>query len=245
MPESKKMNTAIQVALITSVIGPVLLLIFQFILKPSTVNQAKNETKREISTITISDSLIREKYNDSVVLVKNTKNAISTGFLLYPSFILTTTNILKNEVSDSILIIRDINKPSGPFKKKYRISVIDTINKIALINTDTEFLKENTLELKSLNVERWDKIFAIGFTAWEELSVVREGRIITNDYELENGITKIFMGDIGIVPGMTGSPVFNKDGILIGMIRDAHIQWEIAYIVPIRKIQYLIEEIGR
>lgn len=215
-------NSAVQVAIITVIIGPIIVMGFEWVFKPNTISK----TKSEISTITISDNLIRKK-TESVVLVKNNDGQVGTGFMINPKFIITSTNIAKGY--DSIDVYRVLNQNPN------RLSIVnrDIDINTAIMKVKGKFADNSAIEINPTSTNILDKIFTIGY-GFDQYKIIREGRIVNIT---ENSI----VADLAIIPGMTGAPVFNKDGELIGMVLSANISAQIAMIIPTKQIINLIE----
>jgi S1-C subfamily serine protease len=215
-------DTAVLIAVITTVLAPILIMVFEWVFKPNTIN----ETKNSISTITISDELIRKK-TESIVFIKNIKNQIGTGFKVYPNLIITSTNIVKN--TDSVYFYNDFNQNPN----KLQIVNRDITYNTAVMKVDGQFAKNSAIEIKPTSTKELDKIFVIGI-GLDKYKLIREGRII-------NSTTTEITADIAIIPGMTGAPAFSKDGELIGMVLSANIGAQIGIIVPVRQLIDFIE----
>ena len=145
-------NSAVQVAIITVIIGPIIVMGFEWVFKPNTISK----TKSEISTITISDNLIRKK-TESVVLVKNNDGQVGTGFMINPKFIITSTNIAKGY--DSIDVYRVLNQNPN------RLSIVnrDIDINTAIMKVKGKFADNSAIEINPTSTNILDKIFTIGY----------------------------------------------------------------------------------
>jgi V8-like Glu-specific endopeptidase len=228
-------NTAVQTAIIAAIVGPLLLALFNAFVKPGLIDT----TKETISAVGISEETMRHK-NRSIVMIENDQNELATGFFVSPSLIVTAERIARD--SGSVRVIRDIQGGS-PDTIRCNVKDHNAQYNYAIIDFGHRTDPTLALEIKNKAPENLDKVFTIGY-AIERYWMVRDGRIIQSNYYDETTGIILYSADIGVLPGMTGSPVFDKNGKVIGMVSKSILNADIAFVIPILKIQQSVEKLG-
>lgn len=227
---------ALQTAIITAIIGPVVLLVAQHFLEPRLIEH----TKESISTVSVSDDRIRELFR-SLLLVETHHGGRATGFLLAPNlrFVVSAVN-LASDVNEPATVIR-LKGSSDEITDSGHVSVIDKETMLAFVDMGKKLAPEFALSMAKSDVKSLDKIFTIGY-ARGNFPVLREGRIASLDYKLES--RRFISADLPWEPGMAGSPVFDKSGQVIGVLSAGFPDSSIAVITPITQVLQSLEKLG-
>jgi hypothetical protein len=227
---------ALQTAIITAIIGPIALLVVQHFLQPSVVEQ----TRESISTVTVSDDRIRELFR-SLLLVTNPSGARATGFVLAPySRYVVTASYEFSDVGEHANVIR-LKGYSDEITESGQVRLIDKDALLALVDLGKKLDAQFALSTANSDVKIFDKIFDTGY-ARGDFPVLREGRVATLDYTV-NGRRSI-SADLPWELGMVGSPVFDKNSKVIGVLVGGVPGSAVAVVAPITRVLQLLEGNG-
>jgi len=225
-------RVAIEAAVITSVLGPMIMVMFNRFFQ----GRAVEATKSSISTVTISDDRIRGTIR-SVALVKAPSGKLATGFVLLPRFVVTTANVVPVGKKPFVVVrgrgtVDEIVDTASVFLE-------DSVNQILVLDLGRE-VRADSLELRQADVSVLDKVFTIAY-GWGDFVSVPEGRIANTAYRTDDG-RSVIVANLAIYPGIAGGPFFDNYGRLIGMINSAIENSSIVYLTPMARIQHLLEK---
>jgi S1-C subfamily serine protease len=228
-------SPAIIAALITAVIGPIAVIIVTHLLEPGTIRK----TKESISTITISDEELRT-LGGSIVYVESLTGRGATGFLFSQRFIATTSH-LAGTLGANVNVTRrkgqfDQHRDTG------RVAAVDTTNRIAIVDMGKQLRDAPLPRIQREELHIFDKVFALVYAGANYVSV-REGRVLSLDSDRDGG-RRVIVIDMPISPGMAGSPVFDKNGQVVGMITGSQLDSQVTFITSVRQIEYSCEGLG-
>lgn len=153
----------------------------------------------------------------------NLRKKSATGFALFSDGVIATSNhVVENA---KIISVSGIN---GDFNRRYKCKVIvaDSKNDLALIKVDSlgsENLGKLPYELRVKGTVVGENIFVLGYplkaTMGEEIKLTTG--IISSLTGFQGDITS-FQISAAIQPGNSGSPLFDIDGNIIGIINAKH-----------------------
>ena len=228
-------SPAVLQALITALVGPVVVLVVTRALEPGTIKK----TKDDISAVTVSDQALR-RLGGSIVFVRTPDGSGATGFIWKTRWVVTTSR-LAGKVSSPVTVVRRKGLPDE-HGDGGRVSVVDPTNLIALVDMKRVFDEVQLPAPHSEPPQVFDKVFALVYSDTTFLTL-REGRILSLAADRGNG-RRVIVADFPVTIGMAGAPVFSKDGQMVGMVTGADLKMQITYIVPIRQIEYSFEQVG-
>lgn len=238
---------ALQTAIITALIGPLALIVVQHFLKPSVVQ----DTKDGISTVTVSDDRIRELCK-SVVLLETPTRGRATGFLLssHPRYVITSSSLFSQE-GEPATVIRFKGYPDE-VPNPGQVTHIEAGASLAFVDLGKKLSDGFTFSLEKSDVKIFDKLFTVGY-ARGDWPVLREGRIAVLDprlmgeigqrQRLDLPIRGYISADLPVERGMVGSPVFDKNSKVIGVLIGALTESNVAFIAPILQVSDLLDKI--
>ena len=224
---------ALQAAIITSIVGPILVAAFTYVFQPRAVQKAKES----VSALTIPDERIREIITSTVVVQRGRRG--TTGYIVTPRYAVTAS-VIAEYAGDTVWVIRG----AGGLAERVDTAVVaylDGRSGVAIIDLGRELRDDLVLDARRGEVRVLDKIFAAGY-AHGRFVAVREGRVADDDTRDQEG-RRVIAVDLPIEPGMAGSPVFDKDANVIGMALTKYEGSYVGYVVPQQWIEYLLEEL--
>lgn len=204
-------------------------------LEPGTIQR----TKAKISTITISDAELRD-LGGSIVFIRDAQHRGVTGFLWTPRYVVTTSSLVDHPGAEVVVTRR--KGRAGERQDVGRAVVVDTRNRIAVIDMGKSLHDDALPDRRTEELSTFDKVFALVYADTNYISI-REGRVLHVDVNLGEG-RRIIAVDMAIALGMAGSPVFSKDGSLVGMVTGAKLDAQVGHVVPVREIEYSFEGLG-
>ncbi|HEY8402831.1 MAG TPA: serine protease [Cytophagaceae bacterium] len=168
------------------------------------------ELKRDIDYIKRSQSKIANSINENTVTPKPTPAEGATAFPIGAEGIfLTSYHVVAN--ADSVYVE---NAEFG--KLKVTVAAVDKQNDLAILKADTipAQLKKNPFRFRLKPADLGERVFTLGYP--KEDLVYAEGSVSSRTgYELDTSSCQV---SIPVNPGNSGSPVFDENGYIIGMI---------------------------
>jgi S1-C subfamily serine protease len=205
-------------------------------------SQTNNEEKK-IAQSGLED--LYNKYNNSIAVVSVTGidpaddhfEDRGTGFVISKDgYVITAAHLFKNSAPDKTMVTLTFNQN---VKLSSTLVKLDKDFDVALLKVNISNQPVTPLPLKpdfQLGVSQ--PITLVGFPESLDNLLVVAGRIIGL-----NGPNNMSMTDASAVPGMSGSPVFNQTGEVIGMVRGS-VEGKITLFLPIRLAKPLLEIAG-
>ncbi len=178
--------------------------------------------------------------SEKVSKIPKTTTSISTGtgIMIDPKgYILTNAHILKGKQA----IVINANK------KEFRANVIlkiDSIDLVILKIDDTDYISQKTpfpITIRPIKVKLGEDVFALSNVFGKDL-VFAKGYIgCTSGF---NNDTNYYQIDMSAFPGNSGSPVFDKNGSIVGLLSYKQKSIEsISYSLKNRQIFHIIKEL--
>jgi S1-C subfamily serine protease len=145
-----------------------------------------------------------------------------TGFIIIKSnYILTCAHVID--------ISRKISFVSLQQDKRYELNLvrIDTVNDLALLNSKSEICNEPFVPCDTFNVQPGQHLFYIGYDIASSNSQMKAMKAnnayiqAVGKYFSSNKLVD-FLEFVGVgKPGYSGGPVFNDQGQIVGIMREA------------------------
>lgn len=82
-------------------------------------------------------------------------------------------------------------------------------------------LEKPALPISFTSMKRWQKAYGLGFGEGLRTPTFTEHRVLSLDYDLGGGLPHGILYQSPFIGGMSGGPVFDADGVVVGMVQRA------------------------
>lgn len=181
-----------------------------------------------------SISLANARLINSETLLKNAKSVVqitsvsptkksdsmrATGFFISHNLVVTNYHVIENSfVSAGYNNYIKIKTYDSDTYNITKVEFVDALNDMAILKVkgakSKSFIDIKKQRKESHFVKSGDSSFVIGFPAFSTLEVNRGYFVFTNNTLNQNEIT---VSGRNLQPGVSGSPVFNDEGLLVGL----------------------------
>ena len=137
-----------------------------------------------------------------------------SGFVISTDgYILTNYSVIENK---NKIFVKGIN---GDFSKIYdaKLIVSDKSNDLAIIKIEGLVLKMPPFTLNNELIDVGNEVFSLGFNDLTSSEIKLNNSIISSKVGLDNDISSYAISSV-LTPNNVGSPLFDKQGSLIGII---------------------------
>jgi Trypsin-like peptidase domain len=183
-------------------------------------------------------------YDDKTQTVRS--GSVGTGFIISPKgYFLSSAHVLKDWLlqSDEQKVRHPITVRIGSRSSsegiEARVIVTDTGTDIALLRLLDPSRKYNAVPICfEGKLTPGSPIFAMGFPGTEDISSAR------GTFSNDNNVYDYFVGDIGLSPGMSGGPIYNEQGLAIGVAEGSGggANQSTGLIIPIKWVRSLLQD---